>query len=179
MQPLFSFQNLTRDIRHSVRSLGADWEFSLVAVLALSLGIGASTIVFSVFYNLLFNAVAAKDAEQLVVPVIVNAEQSDSSTGLFVRSSDLAYLKEHNHVFEGLVGYRWGRAMVQSGSRRFQLANALVTPDAFEFYGVPPLLGRGISSEDGRSGAPQVFALSYSTWKIQFGSDPDVSERAS
>ena len=174
MQPLFSFQNSTRDIRHSVRSLGADWEFSLVAVLALSLGIGASTIVFSVFYNLLFNAVAAKDAEQLVVPVIVNAEQSDSSTGLFVRSSDLAYLKEHNHVFEGLIGYRWGRAMVQSGSRRFQLANALVTPDAFEFYGVPPLLGRGISSEDGRSGAPQVFALSYSTWKIQFGSDPDV-----
>jgi hypothetical protein len=101
MQPLFLFQNLARDIRHSVRSLGTDWKFSLVAVLALSLGIGASTIVFSVFYNLLFNAVAAKDADQLVVPVIVNAEQSDSSTGLFVRSSDLTYLKRAQSCFRG------------------------------------------------------------------------------
>ena len=173
MQSLL-LDNLLRDLRHAIRSLAKDWKFALVAVIALALGIGASTIVFSVFYNLLFNAVAAKDADRLVVPILENAERSDSSTGLFIRSSDLTYLKQHNHVFDGLIGYRWGRAMVQLGSRQFQLANALVTPDAFEFYGVPPLLGRGISSEDGRADAPQVFAMSYNTWKVQFGSDPTV-----
>jgi hypothetical protein len=49
-------------------------EFTAVAVLTLALGIGASTVGFSVFYNLLFNAFAAKNADRLAVPVVLDAE---------------------------------------------------------------------------------------------------------
>jgi putative ABC transport system permease protein len=163
--------SLVRDFRYAFRSLGRDLRFTLVAVFALTLGIAATTVVFSVFYNLLFHAVAAKDAQRLVIPVMQDGNRPDSSARLFVSWPDLRYLKEHNQVFEGVVGYRFGRAMVQQGARMFQFSNARVTPDAFEFYGVPALLGRGIVSEDGLPGAAKVFVMSYNTWKTEFASD--------
>src|ERR1700676_2360929 len=66
----FLLNNLARDFRYAVRSLRKDLRFTFVAVFALTLGIAATTVVFSVFYNLLFSAVAAKDAQRLVVPII-------------------------------------------------------------------------------------------------------------
>ena len=170
----FFLDNLVRDFRYASRSLRKDLRFAFVAVFALALGIGASTVVFSVFYNLLFNAFAAKDAERLVVPVVEDAERPDVTSGLFASWADLNYLKEHNQIFEGLIGYRTGRAMVQQGGRMFQFSNALVTADAFEFYGVRALLGRGIVSEDGGAGAPKVFVMSYSTWRGEFGADRGI-----
>jgi len=163
-----------RGFRYAVRSLFRDLRFTSVAVFALALGIGASTVVFSVFYNLLFNALAAKDAQRVVVPLIEDAENPNSSSGLFIGWADLIYLKAHNQVFDGVIGYRWGRALVQQGPRVFQFADAMVTADAFDFYGVPAFLGRGISFEDGAPGAPKVFVLSYGTWKAEFGADPGI-----
>jgi ABC-type uncharacterized transport system fused permease/ATPase subunit len=80
----FLLDKLARDFRYVVRSLRKDMRFTFVAVFALTLGIAATTVVFSVFYNFLFNAVAAKDAQRLVVPVIQNAEHPDYSAQLFV-----------------------------------------------------------------------------------------------
>src|SRR5262249_39302925 len=65
-------------------------------------------------------------------------------------------------------------ALVQQGPRVVQFADAMVTADAFDFYGVPAFLGRGISFEDGAPGAPKVFVLSYGTWKAEFGADPGI-----
>jgi hypothetical protein len=91
-----SLDNLARDFRYSVRSLRKDARFAFVAVFALTLGIAATTVVFSVFYNMLFNAIAAKDAQRLVVPVIENTDHPDYSAQLFISWPDLKYLKEHN-----------------------------------------------------------------------------------
>ena len=68
---------MLRDLRYSIRSLWKDWRFTSVAVFALALGIGASTVVFRGFYNLLINAEAAKDAERLVVPMVVEAVRTE------------------------------------------------------------------------------------------------------
>ena len=167
-------ENVFRDFRYAVRSLWKDKRFAFVAVFALALGIGASTVVFSVFYNLLFNAFAAKDAGRLVVPVVEDMERPESAPRLWVSQDDLTYLREHNQVFEGVFGFHYGRTFVQYGTRTFQFYNAMVTADAFEVYGVSPLLGREIISEDGKARAPKVFVMSYGTWKDEFGSDPDV-----
>ena len=72
-------ETLFLDLRYAIRNLRKDRRFAMVAIFALALGIGASTIVFSIFYNLFFNAFAAKDANRLVVPVIQNTENSDQS----------------------------------------------------------------------------------------------------
>jgi putative ABC transport system permease protein len=170
-------ENVFRDFRYAARSLRKDRRFTLVAVFALALGIGASTVVFSVFYNLMFNAVAAKDAGRLVVPVVADLEKpgyADDEYQLWIKWADLEYLREHNQLFENLVGSHSGIAAVQYGARMYQLENGHVSPEAFDFYGVAPLLGRGIVAEDGKPGAPRVFVMSYRIWKGEFGGDAGI-----
>src|SRR5580693_472771 len=108
-------ENVFRDFRYAGRSLAKDRKFAFVAVFALALGIGASTVVFSVFYNLLFSAVAAKDAGRLVVPVVADLEKP-SYAGfdyqLWINWADLEYLREHNQLFENLGGSHSGVAAV-------------------------------------------------------------------
>jgi putative ABC transport system permease protein len=177
MHWLFFLDNLKRDFLYAIRSLRKDRRLVGTAVCALALGIGASTVVFSVFYNLLFNAFAAKDAERLVVPVVQDL-QNPGHAGydhqLWISWADLQYLREHNQLFENLVGSHSGIAAVQYGARMYQLENGHVSPDAFDFYGVAPVLGRGIAAEDGKPGATPVFVMSYRTWKGEFGGETGI-----
>src|SRR5580658_3140959 len=170
--------SLFRDFRYALRSLRKDRRFVGVAVFALALGIGASTVVFSVFYNLLFNAFAAKDAGRLVVPVVQDVATPDYTGPLYVHWADLKYLREYNQVFDDVVGFYGGNALVQDGARTFQLNNSCVTADAFEFYGVAAALGRTIVPEDGKPGAAPVFVMSFRTWKGEFGEDAGIVGRS-
>ena len=110
MRGLFLLDDVLRDLRYSIRSIRKDPRFTFVAVFALALGIGASTVVFSVFYNLMFNAIAARDAQRLVVAVVQNAETPESASQLWISWADVKYLSEHNQVFENVVEI--GRAHV-------------------------------------------------------------------
>jgi putative ABC transport system permease protein len=160
--------DLLQDARYGLRMLRKNPGFTAVAVLALAFGIGASTIVFSVFYNIRFNAFAAKNASRLVVPVMEDGSQ------VYSHLSDINSIREQNQVFENVVGYTSGFALLRDGLQTFQFYTSSVTADAFEFYGVPPLLGRYILPEDGKPGAPPVFVISYKTWKNIFNADPTI-----
>jgi putative ABC transport system permease protein len=175
--------NLFRDFRYAIRNLRKDRRFAFVAIFALALGIGASTVVFSTFYNLLFNAFTAKDASRLVVPVVQNTEKVErsqlDSDPLYCHLSDLDQIREQNHVFENITGYSgFGMVLIKDGLLTYQLYDARVTANSFEFYGVPPLLGRGITSEDGKPGAPPIFVMSYKTWKNTFQEDLKILGRS-
>ncbi|HXX16857.1 MAG TPA: ABC transporter permease [Candidatus Eremiobacteraceae bacterium] len=174
MRGLFLLDHVLRDLRYALRGIRKDLRFTFVAVFALALGIAASTVVFSIFYNLMLNAIAARDAQRLVVPVVQNAETPEFTNGLWISWADVKYLSEHNQVFENIVGSHSGIARVQYGTRSYQFENGHVSPDAFEFYGVPPLLGRGMVAGDGKPDAPHVFVMSFPTWKGQFGADPGI-----
>jgi predicted permease len=93
---------------------------------------------------------------------------------LWINWADLEYLRQHNQLFENLVGSHSGIAAVQYGARMWQLENGHVSPDGFEFYGVAPMLGRGIVAEDGKAGAARVFVMSYRTWKGEFGGETGI-----
>ena len=173
----FILGNLVRDFSHAIRSLRKDKKFAFVAVCTLALGIGASTVVFSVFYNFLFNAFAAKDAGRLVVPVVEDLQEpgyAGHGHQLWIKWADLQYLREHNQLFENLVGSHSGIAAVRYGARIYQFENGHVSPDAFDFYGVAPILGRGIIAEDGKPGAPLVFVMSYRVWKGEFAGEAGI-----
>jgi putative ABC transport system permease protein len=175
--------NLVRDFRYAIRNLRKDRRFTFVAIFALALGIGASTVVFSIFYNLFFNEFSARDASRLVVPVIQNIAatgQTDTSMeSLTLHLADLDVIREQNQVFENMAGYitAGGIVLANDGSQMYQFYDARVTSDAFDFYGVPPLLGRGLVPEDGKSGAPPVFVMSYQTWKRVFHEDAKILGR--
>jgi len=160
--------NLLRDFRYALRNFRKDRQFTLVAVFALAIGIGGPTVVFSAFYNLVFNAFAAKDSSRLVVPVMQDGSQ------VYCQLSDINSIREQNHSFENVIGYTSGFALLRDGSQTYQFNTSSVTADAFEFYGVPPLLGRSILSQDGKPGAPPVFVIGYKTWKGIFNADPKI-----
>jgi putative ABC transport system permease protein len=162
---------LLQDFRYGLRIMARAPGFTAVAVLTLALGIGASTVGFSVFYNLLFNAFAAKNANRLAIPVVLDAESPGDREALTCSLSDLDLIRQQNHVFENIVGSSGGIALVGDGLKTYQFNDSRVTSDAFEFYGVPALLGRGIEPEDGKAGALPIFVMSYKTWKDDFNGD--------
>ena len=168
--------NLGRDFRYALRTLRKDRRFSLIALFALALGIGASTIVFSVVYNVFFHALPYKDFDRSVVIKMRNL----GSVGSWkVRSSfspaEVHAFREQNHVFEELIAYARMRPTYDDGkSIRFLPFGAAVTANTFAYLGVPPLLGRAISEEDGNPGAPPVFVMNYRLWQREFGGDPKI-----
>ncbi len=170
--------SVVRDLRYAIRSLGKDRRFVGTAVFALALGIGAATVAFSAFYNLLFNAFAAKDARRLVVLSVQDAESAGHpEMNLYPLAgslSDLDTIRSQNQVFEEVIGYHRGLALLNDGKGNHQVYVGSVTGNAFDFYGVPPLLGRGIITEDAKPGAPPIFVMSYRAWLEEFGGDMNL-----
>jgi putative ABC transport system permease protein len=172
---------LIRDFRYALRSLRKDRRFVGTAVFALALGIGAATVAFSGFYNLLFNAFAAKDASRLVVFSVQNAESLGlpelNLQPLEGSLSDLDAIRGQSQAFENVVGFAHGIELLNDGKDNHQVYVAKVTGNAFDFYGVPPMLGRGILVDDAKPGAEPVFVMGYRAWRGEFGADPSLVGR--
>jgi putative ABC transport system permease protein len=174
-RPFLLLDSLVRDFRYAIRGLRRDRRFVGTAVFALALGIGTATVAFSAFYNLLFNAFAAKDAEQLVILSQENADSGGLNLQPLAGSlSDLKAIRRQNQVFGEIVGYHRGLGLLNDGKDNHQVYIGHVTGNAFDFYGVPPLLGRGIIAEDSGAGAAPVFVMSYRMWSGEFGGDPTL-----
>jgi predicted permease len=162
------------DIRHGLRSLFRDWRVATLAVFAFALGIGASTVVFSVLYNGLLNPFPYRDAKNISIFQIHDLERAGNrGRGAFSFPEFLDY-REQNHVFSDVVGTAYTPVLYSSvaGVQRFE--GAYVTTNTFPFLGVPPLWGRWLTDDDARAGAAPVFVISYTFWKEQFGGDPKL-----
>jgi predicted permease len=168
--------SLLRDFRYALRSLRKDYRFSLVAILALALGIGASTVVFSVVYNAIFETVPYRDFSRLVVFKIENLANAGGSKGRgYFFSNEVRAIRENNHVFEETIAYENRRDFYKTGNSGFFLPfGAAVTPNTFDFLGVTPLFGRGFSPEDSKPDSPPVFVMSYQLWRNEFGADSQI-----
>src|SRR5580698_1729146 len=167
---------LVRDFRYALRSLRKDYRFSLIAILALALGIGASTVVFSVVYNAIFETVPYKNFRRLVVFKINNLTNTGGSEGrAYFSPNEVRAIRENNHVFEDLIAYANRRDFYRTGKSGFFLPfGAAVTANTFDFLGVTPLFGRGFSPDDSKPDAPPVFVISYQLWHNEFGGDSQI-----
>jgi len=168
---------LARDFRYAFRNLRKNRRFSLIAIFTLALGIGASTVVFSVVYNVFFHALPYKDFNRSVVFEIRNTANTGASKGRgYFSTAELRAFRQQNLVFEEMIAYGTvGRLLYDDGKFTHALpSGADVTANTFNYLGVPPLLGRTITEEDGRPDAPLVFVLNYRTWQREFGGDPKI-----
>jgi putative ABC transport system permease protein len=168
---------LLHDLQFALRGLRKNPRFTLAAVLALALGIGASTAIFSVIYNALVAPFPYKDQGRLVTLRVHDLDQRGDGEGDFRGLMSYPELKdylEQNHVFDALIANCEIDVVYDSGDNNNYLSANYVTPGTFELYGVAPLLGRGLEPADYQSGAPPVFVLRHSTWINQFGADPGV-----
>jgi putative ABC transport system permease protein len=169
-------ENLARDLRFGSRSLMRNRGLSFIAILALTLGIGATTVMFSVIYSVVVDALPYKNFQRSVVFRIQNLANVGGWKGRdFFLPDETRAFREQNHVFEETIGYNGIRLQYDNGrSVGYWPRGETVTANTFDFLGVPPLLGRTFSQEDGRPDAPPVFVMNYHFWQSEFDRDPKI-----
>ena len=169
--------SLARDARHAVRGLRRSPLFTLVALLTLAIGIGATTAVFSVVDGVLLKPLPYPQPERLVA-VRHDAPGAGGlagvDTGLNLSPSMMVTYRDQGRSFEK-IGL-WGPiiATVTGLGEPEQLPGAIVTGQLLPAFGVPPLLGRWIAESDEPIDAPPVTVLGYGYWQRRFGGDRNV-----
>jgi putative ABC transport system permease protein len=160
-----------RDFRFALRGLLKDRRFAFVSLFALALAIGASTAIFSVVENALFEPFPYKDQSNLVVVHIRDLDEKDSSRSAFTMP-EIEEIRKQNNVFEDSAGNQQDDVVQMGTDTSLRLDGNFVTPGSFDFLGVPALLGRSPADADYQPAAPPVFVLRYRTWQSKFNSDP-------
>jgi len=163
-------ETLFQDLRYSVRMFRKSPLFTAVAVLALALGIGANTTIFSLVYALLLRPLPGVEEPQRLVSVFT----SDYSSTRYGTSSYPDYLdyRDRNEVFEGLAAHREDSMVLGAGDQPQRIRGGAVTGNYFSVLGGKTILGRTLLPEDDTANsASAVVVLSFQTWKRRFGSD--------
>ncbi|MFP2933672.1 ABC transporter permease [Pyxidicoccus sp. 3LG] len=165
-----------QDLRYGARSLRRSPGFTLATVLALALGIGANTTLFSVVSALLLRPLPLPQPEQLVSVWGKSPETGDANARL--SRPNFEDLRQGVKSFSGLAVFsNMGFAVTAQGAEPEQVKGALVSGDFFRVVGVPPLLGRGLSDEEQLLDGPRAVVLSHGLWVRRFGADPQVLGR--
>ncbi|MBV9302803.1 MAG: ABC transporter permease [Acidobacteriaceae bacterium] len=167
---------LLHDIKFALRTLFKDRGFITTAVLALALGIGSVTAIFSVIDNVLLNPFPYRGGNRLVGIAIHDSSRPEQQGGRqnHLQPEFITY-QQQNHVFDGSIGVFQDRVLMTDPSGRLEsLLRAKVTGNAFEFCGMHPLIGRYTTPADAKEGAPPVFVLSYKLWQSRFSGDPTI-----
>ncbi len=167
-------ETLQQDMRYALRTLSKSPGFTIVAILTLALGIGASTAIFSVIDNILMEPFPYRDAGRLMSVQIHDTERNEPGGRSGYTGPEFLDYAEQNHVFDGVIANDGDDVLytMKEGTQRF--SGGLVTPGTFEFFGMPPLLGRVMQPADYEPGAPPVFVLRYKVWVNQFSADPSI-----
>ena len=166
-------QNLRRTLRALLRSP----LFTVVAVVTLALGIGASTTIFSVVYGVLLKPLPYDEAEGLVgvwhTAVVPGISEPVLNQG---PSTYLTY-REENRTFEDIAMWD-GASVTVTGARDPERLPALLVTDAFlPLLRVKPRLGRAFTREDDSPSTPERVMLGYAYWERAFGASPDAVGR--
>jgi putative ABC transport system permease protein len=163
-----------QDVRYALRGFRRDRGFTLLAIVALALGIGAVTVIFSVIENVLIEPFPYRAPERLALIYVHDSTRPEYYNNPSYRLPEFLDIVAQNHVFEDVMGNSGLDILYTDRDGTLQFDGQWVTPNTFEFLGMQPLLGRMITKADGNTGAAPVFAMSYRLWKKQFNSDPNI-----
>jgi predicted permease len=169
-------ETLLQDLRYTFRTLRKDRSFTVIAILILSLGIGANIVVFSVVNTLLLRPLPFPHSEQLVW-----FAGSHGKGGLSGTTYNVGYYEEarrHAQSFQEVTCYQafWGSSaynMTGHGDPQ-HVQTVMVADNFFRTLGIAPALGRAFSADEYKKGAAPVALVTYPFWKAQFAGDPGV-----
>lgn len=167
---------MTQDISYAVRSLRRNPGFTLAAILALALGIGANTTIFSVVDALLLRPFSFDDIDRLVViwesrPIV----EPERNAVAFANYLDI---RDQNETFSSVAAQMDWVANLTEGDRSERLRGFAVSANYFEVLGVKPALGRAFSVDEEQPGDDPVVILNDGVWRRRFGADPNIIGRA-
>ena len=174
------FESLVADVLHSLRSLRKSPGFTVIALLTLGLGVGATTLVFTVVHSVLLKPLPYESPERLVN--VWNDLIEERQYLPAVHPGDFRDYQEMSETFEEFAA--------ASGSGQVGLVGVLtgngpplhvdlspVTHNFFSLLGVDPILGRHFTEEEEAFNGPQVAIISHGLWQSRFGGDADLVGR--
>jgi putative ABC transport system permease protein len=168
-------QTLWQDLRHGARTLIKQPTFTIVAVIALALGVGANTAIFSVVDAVLLRALPYRDSDRLVTVWERNKTRGNAQN--VINLGNFFDWKNQNSVFEDMATFFDMTANLTSGGEPEEIPSQIATPNLFNILGVNPIMGRTFTEDDGKPGAARVVALSFGLWQRRFGGDPQIIGR--
>src|SRR5882724_6998012 len=162
-----------QDLRYAVRMLRRKPGFTLIAVLALALGIGANTAIFSVVNAVLLRPLPYQQPDRLVM-VWQRLTGATSYPLLPCSPPDYIDYRDQTQTLENVAAFLNDNftLITPSGAERVQ--GSRVSSNLFPLLGISPLRGRTFTTAEDKFGADPVAVLSYGAWKSRFGSDPDI-----
>jgi putative ABC transport system permease protein len=160
-----------QDLRYGLRLLRKAPGFTAVAVLTLALGIGATTAIFSVVYEVLLRPLPYEKPDQIVRLWEVNG------SGQRVNFADPNFtdFRAQNHSLQGLAEYAAWTQSVSGGSEPTRTMVATVSRDFFPLLRVAPVRGRGFAADDARLGAAPTALVSFDYWREYLHAASDLS----
>ena len=161
-------ETVWQDIRYSGRILRKHPGFTLIALLTLTLGIGANTAIFSIVNAVLLRPFPYSTPQQLVMV-------GEGIAGGTVSYPNFADWKDDRTLFAGASAVRSNENFNLTGTAEPERLQArLVSAGFLTTLGISPLLGRDFVAEDDRPGAPQAVIVSYGLWSRRFGADRNI-----
>ena len=174
-------EELLRDIRYGMRNLLRTPGFTITAVAALTLGIGANTAIFSVVNAILLKPLPVPDPGRLVALITTapgNGEQAQTNPE--ASPAKFAFWRTQSSVLEDVTALTDGESVMNysGGDVLEQWSSMSVSRDFFRMVGSSMLRGRSFSAEEEKPGARAVAVIGHSLWVRRFGSDPAVAGKA-
>ena len=163
-------EDFLKDLRHSFRTFVQSPSFTITAVAALALGIGANTVIFSVVNTVLLKPLPYPDADRIVQLQEMYGGVGSQTVG--VKSFNI--WRQQTTVFQDISAYWLDHMNLTSGSNPELLPAALVTSGFFGLYGARVLHGRTFTSDEDRPGGGRVVVLGYNIWTQRFAADPGI-----
>ncbi len=167
--------SLVKEVRHAVRSLLRTRSVAAAAVMALTIGVGATTTVFSVFYGVLLRPLPYPNAARIVQLVQIaplRAGQTEATRG----GISPEQLREwESQTLSAVAVYSPTAAMLNASNESRRLLGARVSPALFSILGVRPLIGRTFLKDEEQD--QQTIILAHHIWVGWFGSDRQILER--
>ena len=167
--------DLKHDLRYGARLLWKNKGFTAVAVVALALGIGANSAIFSVVNTVLLRPLPYKEPERLVM-----VWEDDAKHGFpndTPAAANYADWRDQNQVFEGMAAMADQSFNLTGSGDPERIDGKRVNANLFELLGVAPQHGRAFAAEEDRPGGNKVVILSHALWQRRFGSDAGLVGR--
>ena len=164
-----------QDLQYAFRTLRKQPVFALVAILTLTLGIGANTAIFSVVYQALLRSLPYPAADRLVF--IWNSYKGNGLTKANVSIPDYLDRTTQARAIEDATLFTARTANLNEGGNPEQLTALAVTPSFFSTLGVQPFIGRAFTADEARPDADRFVVLTYALWRSHYGGDPSIVGR--
>ena len=163
-------QTLWQDIRYGLRTFRGGLVFTGVAVITLTLGIGANTAIFSIVNAVLLRPLPYRDADRIVAIQEVGRE----GKRIQVTPANFLDWRAQNTVFEHLAAILERPANLAGDNEARRINLAMTSANFFEVFGVQPVRGRFFLPEDEQAGHPAIAVVSYGLWQGRYGGDQDI-----